>query len=236
MTSTLCIVSRPRAIEDFLLLRPQLQALLVEVETLAQASLCWDGSSEIGGAMCSLIENGVPTIRYRELSEAGVAEELMHLRLALFGLQLSYPANRHLIAQTATLLQNVVHHHVIYPVLIEWGYQPSISECKSIAKQLLALEDSSDLARTTTDPELEALMATLYARGQLDCGDTEVISRLEHVFSAEALNGARQLGNRLISSIQNQTDPTPGACRETLVACLKVLGLSNMITISPGHA
>lgn len=214
----------------------QLQALVVELETLAQTPICWECLPEVGGVMCSLIKDGVPVIRYREWSEAGVAEELMHLRLMLSGVQLSTPANRDLVAQTAIMLQNAVHRHVIYPVLTGWGYQPSVTECKGIVKQLSVLESSTDLDRARTDPELEALMAMVYARGQLDCGAPNVMSRLDHIFSAEALLNAWQVGNQVTSLIQKQTDPSPDACRETFVECLDVLGLSNMITISSIHA
>ncbi len=160
----------------------------------------------------------------------------MHLQLMLSGVNLSYPTNRHLIAQTAIMLQNIVHHHIIYPVLTGWGYQPSITECKGIAKQLSILEKNpTNHDRARTDPELEALMAIVYARGQLDCGAPDIMSRLDNIFSAGALLNARRLGNQVTSVIQKQTDPSPNACREILGECLGILRLSNMITISSIH-
>lgn len=214
----------------------KLQELVVEVEALAKATVSWECHPEIDGLMRSAIQDGIPKIWYREWSEVGIAEELMHLRLMLYGVQLSFPENRHLMAQTATMLQNVVHHHVIFPVLANWGYQPSIAECNGISKQLSTLENSNDLDRATSDTDLEALMAIVYARAQLDCGTPDVIARLDSVFSADALSNARQIGNRVVSTIRAQTEISPEACLKTLGQCLDVLGVSNVITISSGHA
>ena len=214
----------------------KLQELVLEVEALAKASVSWECLPEIDGLMSSAIQDGVPTIRYREWSEAGIAEELMHLRLMLSGVQLSFPGNRDLVGRTATMLQNVVHHHVIFPVLAKWGYQPTIAECNGISKQLSTLENSNGLDRAKSDTELEALMAIVYARGQLDCGAPDVMARLDSIFSAGALSNARQIGNRVASAIRGQTEISPEACLKTLVECLNVLGLSNVITISSRHA
>lgn len=213
-----------------------LQELVAEVEALAKAQVSWECLPEIGGLMSSAIQDGIPTIRYREWSEAGIAEELMHLRLMLSGVQLSSPENRHLVARTATMLQNIVHHHVIFPVLTEWGYQPSIAECNGISKQLSTLENSNDLDRAKSDTELEALMAIVYARGHLDYITPDVVARLDSIFSADALSNARQIGNRVALAIRGQTEKSPEACLKTLVECLIVLGLSNVITISSRHA
>jgi len=203
--------------------------LIDEIEARAKAKIVWECCPDILGKMSAAIKDGVPTIQYRERSEYGTLEELMHLQLMYSGVYLSSDTNDKYVQQAMTMLQNIVHHHVIFPTLIDLGGEPSINECVGISKQLSQLEDSNDLERTSSDRKLEALMAIVYARGQLDCGNDDTMAKLSDIYSKSALSNARRLGEEIASLIQLQADLSSHACRKTLAECLKRLGLTEDI-------
>lgn len=205
-----------------------------EVERLSRLAVRWEVSPDNAGAMSSTVEDGVPVIRYREFSEGGAAEELMHLRLTLSGMpRLSFPAGLSFVGQTATMLQNTVDHHVIYPELARWGYDPWASECRAIAKQLDGLDglEPMDPIRLQSEPQLNALVSMVYARARLDCRDTSILDRLDSVYSRVEFLSARNIGEQIVSTIREQGSPGPKACREIIAKCLEILDLENAITI-----
>ena len=213
-------------------LPPLLQELAQEVGHLARVSIHWKESPDIAGAMSSAIEDGVPVICYRAFSEGGAAEELMHLRLTLSGMpRLSFPAGLSFVGQTATMLQNTMDHHLIFPELAKLGYDPWSSESRGVAKQLdgLNLIDSS---RLQSEPQLNALVSMAYARARLDCRDTSVLEQLDSVYSGIEFLGARKSGEQIVSAVLEESSPRPESCRATIATCLGILGLSNVVTIS----
>lgn len=210
----------------------RLRHLQVEVECLAKFPVRWESSSCIGAAMSSCIENGVPVVRYRDFSEASAAEELMHLRLRLLGMPgVSYGPINNFGGQAASMLLNVLDHHLIFPELSHWGFEPMSSECRGVATQLSCVA-SADFSRLQHESQLEALFAMLYARAQLDCNDAAVLDRVNVIFCAPELANARDIGEQVVSAVrQLHTSPEQGAYRSTLATCLSVLGLTNIVTI-----
>ncbi len=59
----------------------EVDILRQEVEELAKTPITWRHVDDLGAAMSATISNGKPIIRYKHFSQAGAAEELLHLRL-----------------------------------------------------------------------------------------------------------------------------------------------------------
>lgn len=212
-------------------LPPHLKKLQSEIENMVGRSIVWKESTGIGGEMCAEIQNGDPVICYRQFTEAGTAEELMHLKLHLLRIpRLKCPENLHLSMQVATMLDNALQHHIIYPELEKWGYDPKRTECNGVRKQLDKLE-RTDFARLKRESNLKALFAMVFARGKLDCCATDVTHRLDDLFSEKKLRGARIAGEKVINIIQQHEGTDPNTCRMTLERCLSALPQTNRVEI-----
>lgn len=205
-----------------------IQKLFYEVDSLAESPVCFEYTPQLEGLMSACIQNDIPKINYRDWSEAGLAEELMHLKLMLCGVLLTTKTNNHLIKQTAIILQNIIHHHVIFPELVRWGYKPNITECDGVSKQLIVLE-TNDLNRTATDSDLSALMSLVYARVLIDCGCPHIIARLDNIFSKTSMSKAKYIGINLVSIVRAQTELTAVASIKTLSSCLELLDLHGVV-------
>ena len=206
-----------------------LEDLQAEVEGLAGAPVRWEFSQDLSGAMCAAIEDG-PVIRFREFSEGGAAEELMHLKLGFSGFpRISYLSSLPWVKDVATMLQNVVQHHMFYPQLEKWGYEPTQTECQGIKKQLDVLE-SFDLSRLQREPHFQASFAMVFVRTKLDCRNDDVSARLDAIFSREELKRARTVGEEVISTVRQHVGNSPVEYRTTVEKCLSKLGVRDKVT------
>ena len=205
--------------------------LQADIENIVGRSIVWKKTTGIDGEMCAEIQNDSPVICYRQFTEAGAAEELMHLKLLSLKIpRLACPENLHLSKQVAQMLDNLLQHHIIYPVLEKWGYDPKRTECNGIRKQLDTLE-CTNFVRLKNESALQALFAVVLARGKLDCCATDVNHRLDNLFSEKQLRGARIAGEKVISIIQQHLGTDPNTCRMTLERCLSALGQTNIVEI-----
>ena len=213
-------------------LPPHVRALQSEVEDLAHSPVRWESSSKLGGAMRLNIESGTPVIRYREFTVAGAAEELMHLKLGFSGIpRLSCPQNLHLVAQAATMLENALHHHIIFPELEELGYDPKRSECEGVTKQLDVIS-SADYSRIETKLALQAMFAMVYARAKLYCDDADFSARVDTIFQTVLLKNVRCAGEKVFTTIRRQSSCEAQACRPTFQSGLSALGIANHVSIT----
>ena len=127
-------------------LRADVQELLIEVERLAGAAVSWEEAPDLGAQMSSEFDDsGCPAIAYRDFSQRGAAEELLHLRLALP----KHPDLRGDVTiggmkDTVSMLANAVHHQIIYPQLEAMGFLPRKAQAKAVARQLDHLEEQWD--------------------------------------------------------------------------------------------
>lgn len=140
-----------------------------------------------------------------------------------------------LVDQVATLLANCVHHHLIFPKLDEWGYNPGQCECEGISKQMDAAE-ITDLTRLANAPQLTALFAMVYARVQLFCNEASVVARVDRLYSSPSLAEAKLLGSQVASIIRECPEASMDAVHSTLRRCVAILRLSNDIEIAINKA
>ncbi|MCF8130908.1 MAG: hypothetical protein K9N10_20545 [Deltaproteobacteria bacterium] len=153
-----------------------IQKIKNDIEDLSGASVRFKEDSGIQGAMKSEIEKetGRAIIIYqneRKLCEGGVAEELMHLNLGYSGYpRISCPTNKKQACQAACILENVLHHSIIFPQLESLGYNPRDSEYSPVINSLDKIE-TADLKRLSDEPHLRAMFAVAYVRSKLFCQD-----------------------------------------------------------------
>ena len=184
--------------------------------------------------MMAKIENKIPVVRYREEppSIEGIAHELLHLKLEYEGYHLLLPPEQdRLISQTAVILQNVMHHHIIFPILERWGYNPRQGECCGTKNQLCILREA-DFNRLNNEQSLCSLFAMVYVRGMLDCNDINIQENLIHVFDDAMLQGARQMAEFIIQMIGSFVDISAAGYKSALNDCIVCLGLNADIEIA----
>ena len=153
-----------------------IQKIQSVIENFSGTSVVYKLDQTIAGNMMAKIENKIPVVRYREEppSIEGIAHELLHLKLEYEGYHLLLPPEQdRLISQTAVILQNVMHHHIIFPILERWGYNPRQGECCGTKNQLCILREA-DFNRLNNEQSLCSLFAMVYVRGMLDCNDINI--------------------------------------------------------------
>jgi len=107
-----------------------IQVLWDEVEALAGRRIEWYDVPTDGFSMASKFydEGRTPVIESKSYTERGLTEELLHLRLSLKGfpnIEVEIFDDHSDIEIARNLLNNnLLHHHVIFPKLAEFGYDP----------------------------------------------------------------------------------------------------------------
>lgn len=212
-------------------LPPHIQTIQDEVEKLAHSSIRWELDPNLDGAMLSNIENSVLVIRYRDFTDAGAAEELMHFKLIFSGFpRLLCPQNCPFVSRATKILENTLHHHIIFPELYKLGYDPKRSECEGIARQLKILS-SADYSRLEKDPGLQAMFAMVYARAKLHCDDSNLVANVDTIFQAGLLKNAHNAGEIVVTTIRGQSNFEAQALRTTLLSCLSALGIADHVRV-----
>jgi hypothetical protein len=207
-------------------LPPQLDEWRTEIESRAGYPIDWQPAPCLDGAMDSGWTERRPVIRYRDYSEAGVAEELLHLLLDLDGYpRLAADEIRTLDRTTATMLQNILQHAIIFPRLRALGYQPDQGECEATARQLRRLDEQKlDVSRLADEAALRALLAVFYVRVRRHCDAGEVQSRVDEMFAGDEFSEVHRLARGLTDAI---TLTASSSCDEYVLVgnrCIEILG------------
>ncbi|MCK4911393.1 MAG: hypothetical protein KAR83_07110 [Thermodesulfovibrionales bacterium] len=63
-----------------------LRFLQNKIESMSGTPIIWNKSNSLEGMMSSNLDNNNPIIHYQEFTEAGAAEEMLHLELTLSGI------------------------------------------------------------------------------------------------------------------------------------------------------
>lgn len=205
-------------------LDPEVDAIRAEVEQLTGEAIEWRTDPDPKSRMRSTLRNGLyPQIWYRDFSQEGALEELLHIRLRLKGCpSLACHPNAKLTTQTRQLLENVVHHQIIYPEIRQMGYEPS--EDSGIAEMLEGLI-ATDLSRIAKEPPLQALFAAAYVRSRLDTDSKDIHRQYDAFFSDYRLGDAVALGNQACEIILNRRSDESGAIRDVYERCIDALGI-----------
>ncbi len=204
----------------------RLKTLCAEVKQLSGREVIWKEDADVAGLMGSAIDHdGNPTISYQNFSEAGAAEELMHLKYQLKGFaglkQKKGSVNRR-AQQAATMLQNSAHHFLFYPLLEEWGYNPRQAEAHSTRRQAKAIEEN--FAQTTVTDSFKAFCAMLYVRSLLDAMDEALVGEVSE-FLENRVPEALSMGKKVSETIRNELGSSAAGYRATLDKCLKLMKL-----------
>jgi len=214
-----------------LILPPNIKKLESKVEELAGFQITYILDPSIAGNLMSEFENGLPIIRYRgNMDVEGVAHELLHLKLQTQGYHSlkSWPEKR-FTSLAALILLNVVQHHIIFPILEGWGFNPKKQECAGTQELLLGL---LELKLPLDTPCLCPPFAMLYVRGMLDCNDTDLHHCFISFFDNKLLVRAREMAVSLINRIKLFNKIAPGEYNSTLNDCISILGLAGDIEIA----
>jgi hypothetical protein len=125
--------SAPRKLPD------KLRILVNEIEAKAGCAICWEQDENLEAECKSNLEKGQPIIKYRKFTEHGSAHELLHLKLGLSGFPMCYYlGNLNWEFSAMSMLENVVHHLVIFPQLRQLGYDACYAAAYSRAKPSLS--------------------------------------------------------------------------------------------------
>jgi len=215
--------SAPRKLPD------KLRILVNEIEAKAGCAICWEQDENLEGECWSNVEKGQPIIKYRKFTEHGAAHELLHLKLGLSGIpKCYYLGNLNLEFSAMSMLENVVHHLVIFPQLRQLGYDAD--ERGSIRKQLNQVRQKK-FDRIADEPDLKAMFSMFYARAQMDTKDLDLQAKVQRVFADERLQLCRALGEKVIEVIRSRDLSKNQEAYAVLEEAIGVLGLSDTITI-----
>ena len=206
--------------------------LVKQVEKLAGTSIHWEAADSLKGTMSADLVDGIPTIRYREFSIKGAAEELFHLKLRLSGYaRLECRENLNITVQVMDMLQNAIEHQIIYPKLESMGFQPRRTQNSPVSKQFRELSQV-ELTRLSEEPELRALFAMVYVRANVECDSDSLKEKLDSRFGHDRLKGVKNMASKLIQIIQTDELITREEFRTTVRQCLNVLSLGDQIKIA----
>ena len=208
------------------ILNPDIDAIREEVEQLAGKTILWEADADLEARMRATLEadTGQLRITYREFSQDGALEELLHLRLRLRGCpRLDCHPNLGLTTQTHRIIEGIVHHQVVFPEIHALGYRPN--EDNGILMMLNELTSSTDLDRVTDERGLEALMAMTYTRSRLDTDSEDIQRRYDDFFSDSRLHEAKTLGERVCHIVLSRASNQPDAIRDVYEQCIEALGV-----------
>jgi len=208
------------------------QKILKDVEVLYGHDVWFEEDPDLPGTMMVKLSLPFPTIYIKEIStvtEEGIVHELLHLKL----LKLDYP---YLMPKkpdsevVATLINDLFTHAIIFPQLLELGYNPFKDEEPRVEKNLTKLaEESSSL--NCKELVGRALLASLYARAQMDCRSQEIIKLCEEIFFREELEVCKETGIRLIEIVRQCATSKINMFRKGLERTVALLELNHSLEI-----
>ena len=165
-------------------------------------------------AACRISDNGVPELHVKRGTTYDIAHELAHLRCRARG----YPSTRTLIeainpmtSTACTEIQSVVEHQIIYPELIELGFDPHEDVCNSVlAVGMTTLAPLPNIGHVD--------LATSYLRVEMETNSPEIISALDRrykkygpAFRSTARKMKFQIVNNGVASVESYVAGLVGA-------------------------
>ena len=154
----------------------------------------------------------------------------MHLKLAYSGYpQIFCPGNEKLACQAACILENVLHHSIIFPQLESLGYNPRDSEFSPVKHSLDQME-IADFERLPNEPYLRAMFAVAFVRSKLfRSDDIQLQERTDRIFGNADLVRVKEMAQRVMEKVKNLPEESKAEYIETLDHCLSELKLSDIV-------
>lgn len=208
-------------------LPPEVAAIEKQIEQRTGLAVFWRSRMRLDGAMCARWICGRPVVLYKEYSNEGAAEELLHLRLDCDGYRhlrpLDHNGHTH---QALTMLMGIAQHRMIFPRLRAHGSNPDDGECEAVCCQIEKIIGGGfDASRLAAEPKLEALLSVVYARALAHCQRGRSKNLANSAFSGDSYSNVRSRGQAIAGILDLTADTSPEEYERALERCLKLIGL-----------
>jgi len=201
------------------------------IETTTGKKFTFVKDLKLPGKMSCSLKNG-PTIIYRDYSDGGAAEEILHLELEILGVaHLEWNEGNVQTGEAANMLGNLLHHKIIFPLLEKEAFQPKTDQNNGIGKQLEKI-DSMVALNLDENKGLKASCAMVYARAFFESDSDEIRTRADKVFAKSFLNESKIMGKNVLKFvIEHSGSKDVVEANETLAKCISALDREYFILI-----
>jgi hypothetical protein len=214
--------------------------ILDEVESLYGKEVRWQERSDLeGGDMRVLRHTSFPIVQYKNISvvnENGCVHELLHLKLGKLGFpglkRVDRKDNDRERDVLIVLLNDLFEHALIFPELVQMGYNTFEAEDKGTNTQLTQILKPNFLS-SDCSTLLRNYCASLYARVHLECRSQEVIDKCDSIFAQEEFHDSKALGLRVIEIVRQYAINDVSLFRAGLMKCIFALQESEFIQLDP---